>query len=531
MKPEGRKTGGLPSTDQRSLFLGNLHKEWSPDEFEGMIREVFEDVEAVDLVIKPGQQQNRGFGFVKFSTHAAAAQAFKLGSQSDFLLGGKRHPTVEWAAEGPEIDPEEHAKVKVAFLRDLSTDVNEDYMKKLFEPYGKLEKIVLSKKTDSQVGFVHFATRSDLDNAIKHMNNKTIQGLNAGSSFKLQVEVARPFEKNKKRTRDEYIKPCGKDSSVSKMPKGSRSLSLSDNHAPKVLEEPFAIDPYEATVISLPDPVKDRLLRILRLGIATRYDIGVQCLRSLKELPEITSISILDQFMLSGADEIDKGAFLAGLIAKACTKTLGMNQVQLAHFMPRVGDAVSPGSGLPRFSGRSQVAFESSAHVRTPSTRYDSYVSLPTLDYRISPRPGIPNVDKPAFPILQPPVSLPSYVGAGVDSALGASSNQPTRQQLRYERYGSPLLSLDYSISPRGGIPKFDKPIFPLHQLPLLPSQNYRRAGGLDSPPGASSVQPTRHQMRFDPFTGEPFKFDPFTGEPILPEPTCSSRNGGLYAD
>lgn len=29
---------------------------------------------------------------------------------------------------------------------------------------------------------------------------------------------------------------------------------------------------------------------------------------------------------------------------------------------------------------------------------------------------------------------------------------------------------------------------------------------------------PTRPQVRFDPFTGEPYKFDPFTGERILPD-------------
>jgi len=37
-----------------------------------------------------------------------------------------------------------------------------------------------------------------------------------------------------------------------------------------------------------------------------------------------------------------------------------------------------------------------------------------------------------------------------------------------------------------------------------------------------------RQQVRFDPFTGEPYKFDPFTGEPIRPEPN-QRRSGSLY--
>lgn len=34
------------------------------------------------------------------------------------------------------------------------------------------------------------------------------------------------------------------------------------------------LDPYEAAVIALPVVVKERLVRILRLGIATRYDVS-----------------------------------------------------------------------------------------------------------------------------------------------------------------------------------------------------------------------------------------------------------------
>lgn len=37
-------------------------------------------------------------------------------------------------------------------------------------------------------------------------------------------------------------------------------------------------DPYEAAVTSLPVAVKERLLRILRLGIATRFDVSSRCL-------------------------------------------------------------------------------------------------------------------------------------------------------------------------------------------------------------------------------------------------------------
>lgn len=165
--------------------------------------------------------KNRGFAFVKFSSHAVshfffykninhfilltllysfyistlfkkkisqtAARAFRAGSKPDFVLGGTLHPSVQWVEEDPEVDPDELAKVfidhhnnlkfmiilnylllndffyfqiKIAFVRKLPSTIDEDYLKKLFMPFGKVEKVVVSSKGDSSVGFVHFSQRS-----------------------------------------------------------------------------------------------------------------------------------------------------------------------------------------------------------------------------------------------------------------------------------------------------------------------------------------------------------------------------------
>ncbi|GKG03279.1 hypothetical protein Tco_0310915, partial [Tanacetum coccineum] len=46
--------------------------------------------------------------------------------------------------------------------------------------------------------------------------------------------------------------------------------------------------------------------------------IAVVSLTNLAQLPESNAILVLDQFMLSGAEERDKGAYLTSLISKAC---------------------------------------------------------------------------------------------------------------------------------------------------------------------------------------------------------------------
>ncbi|XP_057971269.1 uncharacterized protein LOC131160001 isoform X2 [Malania oleifera] len=481
---EGKKIGVLPSTDQNSLFLGNLRKDWSADEFEKMVHQVFEDVVSVDLAmplsngsVPAGQkQQNRGFAFIEFSSHAAAARAYRMGSKLDFLLGGSWHPVVQWTKEEPEIDPEELAKTKVAFVRNLPTDADEDYLEKLFEPFGKLEKVVLSRKGHSCAGFVHFAKRSDLENAIKEMNEKTVQGQKGGMTFKLQVAIAKPFDKRGKRARDESeAKP--KNLSISKHLKADpvsntsgrlTSTGLKLKHS---IEEPDATDPYEAAFVSLPFAVKERLFRIFRLGIGTRFDIDIQSITSLNELPESAAISVLDQFMLSGADRANKGAYLAGLISKHQINKLRLNSSTL--LLPRSGDFASVEPLLPRISERVHLlpVDPLAPRVGATATRYDSY----RASQMISP--------------------------------YSSSDSDPPFSH--FMRFGQ-------EISPA-----------PLHQTRYPATYG---KDGLDPPFTASAHYhlPARSQVRFDPFTGEPYKFDPFTGEPIQTE-SLPRHSGSRY--
>uniref|UniRef100_A0A5B6YPG9 Putative RNA-binding protein 46 isoform X2 n=1 Tax=Davidia involucrata TaxID=16924 RepID=A0A5B6YPG9_DAVIN len=506
---DGKKIGVLPSTDQDSLFFGNLHKDWSANDFDKIVRQVFPDVASVDLA-KPlssgdnllsQKQQNRGFAIVKFSSHAAAARAYRAGSKSDFILAGNCHPVVKWAEEEPEIDPQELSKIKIAFVRNLPSDADENYLKKLFGPFGKLDKVVLSRKSRSPVGFVHFANRSDLDNAIKEMNEKTVQGPKGGPSFELLVEVARPIDKNRKRDRDNLqSKPVSKISSHTKLLRNDEIFSPSggsESRAQKVkysVEEPVVADPYEAAVVSLPVVVKERLLRILRLGIATRFDIDIQCLTSLKELPESAAISVLDQFMLSGADRHNKGAYLAGLISRHQVDKLGLNQHALN--LSRVGDIASMESKLSSFSSRipPPAADPLALCVGSTAARYDSYTSRYSSsisDYPLSSRAGFGKLEETSpAPLHLTSCSSTLYGKVGLDSVLAAAADrQPIRPQ----------------VSPA-----------PLH-LTSGSSTLYGKVGFDSLPTAAADRQPIRSQVRFDPFTGEPYKFDPFTGEPIRP--------------
>ncbi|CAN6477284.1 unnamed protein product [Victoria cruziana] len=479
---EGKKIVVALSSDQSSLFFGSLRKDWNQEEFEKLVRQAFDDVLSVDLAMplttgefaRGRKQQNRGFAFVHFTSHAAAARAYRIGSKPDFQLGDDWHPIVDWAEKEAELDPEEMAKIKVAFVANLPSDVTEEYLRKLFDPFGKLERVAISRKSNAPVGFVHYTNRSELDEAIKELDGKLVPGPGRSPKFMIQVSVARTIVKADKRTRDESQ---SKSALVGSQFKSSNTYDHQDDHKPKVprVDSPVAdagvADPYEAAVLSLPSSITGRLLRIFRLGIATRYDIGFQCITSLKELPESTAVAVLDEFLSSGPVGHAKGAYLTSLITKHQAGKLAVSH-----------DPFPIRRRSTEFTAIEPDFTKERASLHTPA--YDSYISRPALTssirYDVSPAK-----DRYRSSLSTEPVLPRSSFSSLVDSAPRS-----------LYRESAPSLSYEDTIRA---------------DLRLVSSSADRR--------------PT---FRFDPFTGAAYKFDPFTGEPIQHD-TFPSQSSSRY--
>ncbi|CAA0828376.1 RNA-binding (RRM/RBD/RNP motifs) family protein [Striga hermonthica] len=537
---EGKKIGVLPSSEQDTLYLGNLNKVSCPS-IMFHVPQVFPDIESIELPIfkdtPPGQKlRNRGFAFVKFLSHAAAARAHQVGCQPDFRLGNL-HPVVQWAEEEREIDPNELAKIKVAFVRNLPLNAEEYYLKQLFEPFGKIEKVVVSKKGSSAVGFVHFFERLDLERAINALSEKTVQGPNGGPLYKLQVEIARPMDKNKKRVHENSETTSVQDHSKHLRP---------DIHSSLVHRGIESSDPYEEAVIALPLAVKERLLRILRLGIATRFDIDVKSLCSLKELPEPNAISILDQFMFSGAALPNKGEYLDGLISRHLAEKARSNQS--LDVFSRVAENTRNESRL--FGISHQVSPHTApytSHTQLPATTrpniYAAY-SSPRSDYVLPNQTLTRQVNGQHLPDY--PLPGGTLIRRADESGPPPGYPLSSRTLTRRVDDRTPLSPSGHHSGPHiFQIPKVDtleeRTLSPYESRPV-PTMSYGRVGlrtkeihpspPVQTAPGLSvssydkrvvggvGHQESRRQIRFDPYTGEPYKFDPFTGEPIRPVDT-----------
>ncbi|XP_042390377.1 uncharacterized protein LOC121981742 isoform X2 [Zingiber officinale] len=465
----GKSMGVDFSSDQDSLFFGNLRKDWSLEEFEKLVHQAFKDVISVNLPMSPiagdsmaGKRRlNRGFAFVHFSSHAAAARAHRIGSKPDFLLDGNWHPVIDWVEKDPEIDPEELAKIKTAYVGNLPKDADEDYLRKMFDPLGKIEKVAVSRKGPYPVGFVHFARRLDLDYAIREMDGQIVQGPYRGPKFKIQVAVARPVVMGK-RPRVELKSKSPSEAGV--LPHSYEDLTSDSferkSKALRLTNQAYddGVGPYEATVITLPAAVKERLLRLFRRGIATRFDLDLGCITSLKELPGSLATAILDQFMISGADKRDKRAYFLSLLSKV--------------------DRFARGNPL--------------------------YQTQKSIDYL----PEESELTSLPAPVLLEEIDHPS-----------PRISPPARYASNSSLYDSPPRS-------RQSVGRLIEAAPSSYSRPISPAR-YRSAAGSSIRLAPEKYPAERRQIRFDPFTGEPYKFDPFTGELIGSEPR--SRHSGSY--
>ncbi|XP_052138864.1 uncharacterized protein LOC127757405 [Oryza glaberrima] len=524
---QGKRLAVDLSLDQDTLFFGNLCKDWGIEEFEELIRKALEDVVSVDLAMARNHDSsvgkrrlNRGFAFVRFSSHAAAARVLRIGSRTDFLLGGL-HPSINWAEKESHVDEDEMAKVKTAFVGNLPANVTEEYLRKLFEHCGEVVRVAVSRKGQYPVGFVHFASRTELDHAIKEMDGETVRGPDRGATFRIQVSVARPVVENDKKRIREEVKTRRSNVSRDKPDHsyGRRGHDSYDRQAkaPRLYNEVSDTDPYEAAVVSLPSAVKELLLRILRLRIGTRYDIDIHCIRSLNELPEKAAVAVLNQFLISGADKHNKGDYFASLIAKYQAETFSSAlRLQGSTYLPR-----NPEIQNKRFPHQDYE------YTASGSSRYSSLGDYPSSSY----------VDDPASSQSR----NRRYDEYRPDLVRYPDSRSRQEEIVRIERYPEPRfaheprqdtgrhLDLGYVQERNSNIERSAQVAFSSREGGYLSASRYNTNIVPEFSSRSSAEYSTAcQQVRFDPFTGEPYKFDPYTGEPIRPE-SNPLRSGSLY--
>ena len=171
---KGRTIGVCRSVDNCRLFVGGIPKTKKKEEILDEVRKVTDDV--INIIVYPSahdKTKNRGFAFVQYSNHRAAAIARRKLIQNKIQLF-EQPIAVDWAEPEPEVDETVMAAVKVLYVRNLMLSTSEEQIKLEFEKLkeGSVERV----KKMKDFAFVHFKERDDALNALNKMNGATVDG-------------------------------------------------------------------------------------------------------------------------------------------------------------------------------------------------------------------------------------------------------------------------------------------------------------------------------------------------------------------
>jgi len=190
---KGRLLGACQSVDNCRLFVGGIPKTKKKDEIMEEMKKVTEGV--VDVIVYPSaadKTKNRGFSFVEYKDHKAAAMARRKLMPGRIQLWGHQI-AVDWAEPEIEVDESIMENVKILYVRNLMLHTTEDTLEQQFSAHtgkGTIERV----KKIRDYAFIHFNTRENALKAMKAMNNSTIDNAT------IEVVLAKPVD------RDNYVR-------------------------------------------------------------------------------------------------------------------------------------------------------------------------------------------------------------------------------------------------------------------------------------------------------------------------------------
>jgi RNA recognition motif-containing protein len=172
----GRHIGVVLSVDNCRLFVGGIPRTRSRDEVKLEMSKLTEGV--VDVILYPSaadKTKNRGFAFVEYESHRAAAKARRKLIPNRIQLWGSVI-AVDWAEPEQEVDEQTMANVKVLYVRNLMVHTTEETLRKAFEKaigtIGSVERV----KKMRDFAFIHFSTREQALRARDQLNDTELDG-------------------------------------------------------------------------------------------------------------------------------------------------------------------------------------------------------------------------------------------------------------------------------------------------------------------------------------------------------------------
>ncbi|CAL7936521.1 unnamed protein product [Xylocopa violacea] len=165
----GHRIGVVKSVDNCRLFFGGVPKNKSKDEFMQELNKILDGI--TDIYLYPSAQDktlNRGFIFVEFKDHRAAAMARRKLIPGRVMLWD-HEIAVDWAdpEPGDPIDEEVMKSVTALFVRNLSLDMSQQKVRDIFQSTTQIP--ILKLKKINHFAFIHYENRQAAQTAMNIM--------------------------------------------------------------------------------------------------------------------------------------------------------------------------------------------------------------------------------------------------------------------------------------------------------------------------------------------------------------------------
>ncbi|XP_024914099.1 RNA-binding protein 47 isoform X5 [Cynoglossus semilaevis] len=183
----GRLLGVCSSVDNCRLFIGGIPKSKKREEILEEVSKVTEGV--LDVIVYASaadKMKNRGFAFVEYESHRAAAMARRKLMPGRIQLWGHQI-AVDWAEPEIDVDEDVMETVKILYVRNLMMETSEETIRQVFSQWnpGCVERV----KKIRDYAFVHFTSRDDAVLAMDHLNGTEVEG------SCIEVTLAKPVDK------------------------------------------------------------------------------------------------------------------------------------------------------------------------------------------------------------------------------------------------------------------------------------------------------------------------------------------------
>uniref|UniRef100_A0A8C2BDB1 RNA-binding protein 47 n=1 Tax=Cyprinus carpio TaxID=7962 RepID=A0A8C2BDB1_CYPCA len=224
----GRLLGVCSSVDNCRLFIGGIPKTKKREEIMEEVSKVTEGV--LDVIVYASaadKMKNRGFAFVEYESHRAAAMARRKLMPGRIQLWGHQI-AVDWAEPEIDVDEDVMETVKILYVRNLMIETSEDTLHQTFSQFnpGCVERV----KKIRDYAFVHFASREDAVVAMDNLNGTEIEG------SCIEVTLAKPVDK------EQYTR-------YQKASKGTAAATTTDNSQQSYV---YQCDPYTLAYYGYP---------------------------------------------------------------------------------------------------------------------------------------------------------------------------------------------------------------------------------------------------------------------------------------